>query len=133
MLGTWKFHLLMEPAKPPFPNRRQVYVFNNRLTGPNCDRDLFSEGRLNFASETIGAAMKLDRFNSLAAWAVHGRTAIEARAFLVDAIAGFDDVTKQKLRTHRYDTDESFTEAWSKFERQMLPLLIKYEILVEKQ
>lgn len=129
MVGSRWFRPVAEPALMPFSRRNQVLAFTNPLSAAICKRDLLLEGRISLPSQRLGAALWLGRFDSLAAWAHDGRNRSAARDYLRAQLDALPPEAAAKVKAERVASPEDFAAAWSKFERTVLPLLIKYEIL----
>ncbi|MDG1280282.1 MAG: class I SAM-dependent methyltransferase [Pseudorhodobacter sp.] len=129
MVASRWFQALARPALMPFSKRDQVLGFCHPLSAALCARDVLLEGGISLPSRRLGAALGLGRFDSIAAWAHHGRNRAEARIYLRAQLDALDPETAAKLKAEQVASPEDFAAAWSKFERTVLPLLIKYEIL----
>jgi SAM-dependent methyltransferase len=129
MVGSRWFQPMAQPALMPFSKRDQVLAFCHPLSAALCARDVLLEGRISLPSHRLGAALWLGRFDSVAAWAHDGRNRADAHDYLRAQLDALPPETAAKLKTERVASPEDFAAAWSKFERTVLPLLIKYEIL----
>ena len=67
--------------------------------------------------------------NRIGRQAHHGRIRAEGRIYQRAQLDALDPETAAKLKAEQVASPEDFAAAWSKFERTVLPLLIKYEIL----
>lgn len=129
MAGSSQFQPLVQPAREIRTPGTVKYRFCSPLAEPLCLRDVLVEGHVALPSELTGCALRLGRFDSLAAWAMHGRSRKEAAAFVEQQVRAFSPELVKRFRAIYFVKPEDFKTKWGAFERSTLPLLVKYAVL----